>query len=264
MTPEISCVIPVYNDKRRLPRAVASALGQGPAVQLVLVDDCSTDGSRELTLEMARSDPRIVAFPLPQNRGQGYARNIGVAVADAPVVTFLDQDDEHVAGWYEHALGLLRAHPELAAVKGDLELMDLPPGVSVTRGDLRWAAMVYSPMWNVVLRKLVYQSLGGFPTGGAYRTREGVEDITLMQALSRNFKVALQERVAARHYVNPEGATAYFLRRSRVVGSRIEFSEASPAEASGALREANAEFQRRVAANLAALQALIPPPKDTR
>jgi glycosyltransferase involved in cell wall biosynthesis len=261
VTPEISCVIPVYNDQRRLPRAVASALGQGPAVQVVLVDDGSTDGSRELAQDMARSDPRIVAFPLPSNRGQGYARNIGVAVADALVVTFLDQDDEHVAGWYQHALGLLRAHPELAAVKGDLELVDLPPGVSVARGDPRWAAMIYSPMWNVVLRKVVYQALGGFPTAGPYRTREGVEDVTLMEALSRNFKVALQAQVAARHYINPNGATAYFLQRSRVVGSRVEFSELSQAESSGALQQANAEFQRRVAANLSALRALMPPAK---
>jgi hypothetical protein len=182
-------------------------------------------------------------------------------VADAPVVTFLDQDDEHVAGWYAHALGLLRAHPDLAAVKGGIELMDLPPGLSVTRGDLRWEAMAHSPMWNVVLRKVVYQALGGFPTAGAYRTREGVEDITLMSALTRNFKVAKQEQVATRHYVNPNGATAYFLRRSRVVGSRIEFTEFTEAESGGGLQEADMDFQRRVAANLSALRALIPPAK---
>jgi len=103
--PAISCVMPVYNDRGRVPRAVASVLAQGVAVQVVLVDDCSTDGSRHLAMDLARSDSRIVAFPLPWNRGQGYARNIGVAVADASIVTFLDQDDEHVAGWYEHALG---------------------------------------------------------------------------------------------------------------------------------------------------------------
>lgn len=258
--PAISCVIPVYNDRLRLPRAVASVLAQGPSVQVVLVDDCSTDGSRELTLEMARADPRIVAFPLPFNRGQGYARNVGVAAAEAPAVTFLDQDDEHVAGWYDHALSLLRAHPELAAVKGDIELMDLPAGVSVARGDLRWQAMVYSPMWNVVLRKVVYQALGGFPAGDAYRTREGAEDIPLMQALTRHFKVAQREFVATRHFVNPGGATAYFLQRSRIVDGRIEFSERSPGEASGALQQAHEAYQRRVAANLAALRALLAPP----
>lgn len=256
--PAISCVIPVYNDKLRLPRAVDSVLRQGVPVQVVLVDDCSTDGSRELILRMAQDDARIVALPLPWNRGQGYARNLGVAVADAQIVTFLDQDDEHLAGWYAHALGLLHAHAELAAVKGDIELAEVPPDLSISRADPRWAAMVYSTLWNVVVRKVVYQALGGCPVAQAYRTREGVEDATLVQALTRHFKVAQRDHVATRHYVNPNGATAYFLRRSRATASGFEFLELSDAERSGALQQANLEFQRRVALNLEALRAQAP------
>jgi len=78
--PSIACVIPVYNDKARLPRAVQSALRQRAGVQVVLVDDGSTDGSREFALDMAHEDERIYALPLPSNRGQGFARNIGAAV----------------------------------------------------------------------------------------------------------------------------------------------------------------------------------------
>lgn len=258
--PAISCVIPVYNDKLRLPRAVASVLQQGAAVQVILVDDGSTDGSRELSAEMARADPRILAFPLPWNRGQGNARNLGVALAEAPCVTFLDQDDEHAPGWYEHALGLLNAHADLAGVKGDIELCDVPAGLAITRDDPRWPAMVYSPMWNIVMRKVVYQALGGCPTGGAFRTREGLEDVPLVRALTRNFKVAQSERVATRHYVNPGGATAYYLRRTRVVGSRIEFLERTPGESSGALDQAFAEYQARVARNLQTLRELVAAP----
>jgi glycosyltransferase involved in cell wall biosynthesis len=255
--PVISCIIPVYNDKLRVPRAVASVLSQGPAVQVILVDDGSTDGSRELIADMARGDPRIVAFPLPWNRGQGNARNLGVSLADAPCVTFLDQDDEHAPGWYEHALGLLRAHADLAAVKGDIELMDVPPDLAISRADPRWAAMVYSPMWNIVVRKVVYQALGGCPTGGAFRTREGLEDVPLVVALTRNFKVAQSERVATRHYVNPEGATAYFLRRTRVVGSKFEFIERTAGESSGSLDQAVGEYQAGVARNLETLRGLV-------
>ena len=80
MEPSISCIIPVYNDKTRLPRAVQSALRQRADAQLILMDDGSTDGSRELALDMAHEDERIYALPLPSNRGQGFARNIGAAV----------------------------------------------------------------------------------------------------------------------------------------------------------------------------------------
>jgi len=72
MTPIISCVVPVYNDKLHLPRAVKSALEQRPDV-----DDCSTDGSRELALEIAREDRRIVAIPLLNSSGQAHARMAG-------------------------------------------------------------------------------------------------------------------------------------------------------------------------------------------
>ncbi len=258
-TPAISCVIPVYNDKRRLPRAVDSVLRQGAQVQVVLVDDCSSDGSRELALDLARRDPRIVAFPLPENRGQGYARNIGAVLADAPYLTFLDQDDEHAPGWYEHALATLRSNPALAAIKGEIELVDLPPELTVTRSDPRWPALVYSPMWNVVMRKVVYHALGGCPTSSAYRTREGAEDITLITALSRSFRLGRSAQLATRHYVNPDGATAYYLKRTRVVGTRIEFVEFSQAEQTGALDRAHLEFQSLAAERVAALRAAMQP-----
>lgn len=256
--PVVSCVIPVYNDRLRLPRAVDSVLRQSVPVQVVLVDDCSTDGSRELIVQMAHDESRVVALPLPWNRGQGFARNIGVAIADAHLVTFLDQDDEHLPGWYEHAVGLLHAHPHLAAVKGEIELAEVPPGLDIARSDPRWAAMVYSPLWNVVVRKVVYQALGGCPMAPAYRTREGVEDATLVMALTRHFKVARLDQVATRHYVNPDGATAYYLRRSRVTATGIELLEQSDAEKSGALQQANLAFQRRAASNLETLQAPAP------
>jgi len=124
--PIISCVIPVHNGKRDLQRAVDSVLAQSTATQVILVDDCSTDGSAELVLAMAAAEPRIEAVTLPKNRGQGYARNVGVAVAQAPYITFLDQDDEHLPGWYAHGVEVLELNPGLAAVKGDVELIDIP------------------------------------------------------------------------------------------------------------------------------------------
>lgn len=259
IAPIISCVIPVYNDKQHLPRAVDSVLAQRPDVQVVLVDDCSSDGSRELTLEMARDDDRIVAFPLPSNRGQGYARNVGVVVADAPYITFLDQDDEHVPGWYNHAIELLQANPDLAAVRGDIELMELPPELSISRADPRWPAMVNSTLWNMVIRKIAYHALGGCPTSSTFRTREGVEDVPLVAALVHHFNVLGTEHPATRHYVRPNNATAYFLKRTRVVGSRFEFVELTDAERGGTLEKALLEFHTRAAANTDALRRLLKP-----
>jgi glycosyltransferase involved in cell wall biosynthesis len=259
-TPIISCVIPVFNGKRELRRAVDSALAQLPGVQVVLVDDGSTDGSAELVAAMAAADPRIVALTLPTNRGQGFARNVGVAAAEADYITFLDQDDEHLPGWYALALDVLESNPGVAGVKGDMELIDIPAGANLTRGDPRWQEMVYSVIWNMILRKVAYGVVGGSPTSAEYRTREGKEDIALVTALVRNFRAMPSSYVATRHYIQPDGATSYYLRRTTVVDNRVQYNEITDAERN-ALRSGSADdFQARVVANVASVRAMLQPP----
>lgn len=255
MVPSISCVIPVYNGKRDLERAVASVLGQRADAQVVLVDDASSDGSGELALEISRRDARAVAIALATNCGQGYARNIGVAAAQAACITFLDQDDEHLPGWYDHAIEALETHPQYVGVRGEVELAEVPAELRIDRNDPRWPAIVNSTIWNVVMRKVVYQAVGGSPSGPAFRTREGNEDWVVTETLKRHFLFAKSECPAVRHYVKPNGATAYFLRRTRVTADgRFEFTEKTAGERDGALQEALAEYQGAAADNMAILR----------
>jgi len=257
MIPTISCVIPVYNGKSHLARAVASVLAQRPDVQIVLVDDCSTDGSRELALDMARSDPRIIAVSLGKNRGQGYARNVGVAASDAPYVTFLDQDDEHAPAWYDHAIEVLQGNPRFAAVRGEIQLMDVPDDLNVGPTDPRRTMMFNSTVWNMVMHKVIYQVLGGCPSSPAFRTQQGAEDACLVVSLKQHFEVAKTSQLASRHYVNIGGATAYFLRRTRVVRGRIEFTEMTDKEKNGTLEKAFSEFQADASTNVSVLRRTL-------
>lgn len=257
--PTISCVIPVHNGRRDLRRAVDSVLLQSPEVQVVLVDDCSTDGSADLVLEMAASDVRILAVMLPSNHGQGFARNVGVGAAEADYVTFLDQDDEHMAGWYVHAFDVLERYPGVAAVKGDVELVGIPDEVSLSRGDARWRAIVNSPIWNVVMRKIIYGVLGGCPTSSAYRTREGTEDIALITSVVRNFEMLTSSYVATRHYLQPNGATVAFLRRTTVVDDRIQYLQITDGEREAALSGAANEYELHSIANMACMRTLLAP-----
>jgi glycosyltransferase involved in cell wall biosynthesis len=259
MVPMISCVIPVYNGKLRLERAIKSALAQRPDVQVVLVDDCSTDDSRELCLKMARDDQRILALSLSDNRGQGYARNVGVAASYAPYVTFLDQDDEHAPGWYDHAIEVLQEDPRFAAVRGEIQLMEIPADLTVSPSDPRRSMMFNSTVWNMVMHKVVYQVLGGCPYSPAFRTRQGAEDACLVVSLKQHFEVAKTTQLASRHYVNANGATAYFFRRTRVVGNRIEFTEMTEEERNGTLEKAFSEFQIAASANVRALRRTLKP-----
>jgi CDP-glycerol glycerophosphotransferase len=94
-TPDISVVVIVYNDAIRLPAAVRSVLDQTLRnVEVVIADDCSTDGSYEVARQLAARSDRVRAIRLPENSGGcGEPRNQGIAVARGRYVMFLDSDD---------------------------------------------------------------------------------------------------------------------------------------------------------------------------
>lgn len=94
--PDVSVVVIVYNDVSRLPTAVRSVLEQTLRnVEVVVVDDRSTDGSYEVARALAARHPgRVRTFRLEENSGGcGAPRNHGVAQARGTYVVFLDSDD---------------------------------------------------------------------------------------------------------------------------------------------------------------------------
>jgi glycosyltransferase involved in cell wall biosynthesis len=93
--PKISIIIPVFNREHLVPRAIRSCLAQTqPEFEIIVVDDGSTDGSREAVRQF--DDPRIRLYAQARNTGVGTARNHGVAKARADWIAFLDSDDELV------------------------------------------------------------------------------------------------------------------------------------------------------------------------
>jgi len=88
--PLVSIIINNYNYASFLPAAIESALGQTyPQTEIVVVDDGSTDGSREI---ISRWGHRIVAI-LQRNGGQASALNAGIAHSRGTIICFLDSDD---------------------------------------------------------------------------------------------------------------------------------------------------------------------------
>lgn len=91
--PEVTVVIPVYNTENLLNRCVESVANQSlEDIEIILVDDGSTDSSLALCREWAKRDKRIKVIE-KENGGLSSARNAGVSAASAPFVGFVDSDD---------------------------------------------------------------------------------------------------------------------------------------------------------------------------
>lgn len=91
--PYLSIIVPVYNVKNYLERSIYSILAQTfQDFELILIDDGSTDGSGTLCDSYAVKDPRIQVLH-QENKGQSYARNIGIKIARGKYITFVDSDD---------------------------------------------------------------------------------------------------------------------------------------------------------------------------
>lgn len=99
--PLVSVIMPVYNSAEYVGAAAKSVLAQSYAnLELVLVDDGSTDGSGEVCDELAAQDGRVVVVHKP-NGGICSARNAGLDVARGTYVAFCDNDDEYLPGLLE-------------------------------------------------------------------------------------------------------------------------------------------------------------------
>jgi succinoglycan biosynthesis protein ExoO len=107
--PDITVIIAAWRAADRLRDAVDSALAQrGVSVEVVVVDDASTDSTFSVAEDLARADPRVRAFRLGRNGGPSAARNRALTEAQADWVAVLDADDRMVPRRLERMLALAR------------------------------------------------------------------------------------------------------------------------------------------------------------
>lgn len=211
--PLISIVMPVYQVREYLGDCLDTvpAAGAGPPIEVVAVDDASTDGSAALLAERASADPRLTVIRTERKLGPGQARNVGLAKAAGSYVWFVDPDDLIAPGALAAiAARLAQDRPDVLLIGYELFHPDgrtepspdgpllgsLPAGVFCI-ADAPAVVNLTMTSWSKVLRR-------EFLTGLGEPFRPGIhEDVPVSAAALLAGRLAALPRVCYRYRKRP-------------------------------------------------------------
>jgi GT2 family glycosyltransferase len=236
--PNISVVIPLFNKRNYIGRALRSVLEQtAPWSEIVVVDDGSTDGGHRVVEDVR--DARIRVFRQP-NQGCSLARNRGIEEAHGALIAFLDADDEWKPWFLEVILRLHARYPEAGAYATAFEVQHpdgwryVPPFTEIPPAP--WEGIIPNFFRSVVgregplqpsaiaVRREVFDVVGGFPSGSGIG-----EDVDLYARIALRYPIAFSGRAGAVYHHDAENrycetvfkhaiATGYFQRVLREQG----------------------------------------------
>ncbi len=211
MEPTVSVIIPVYQVEKYLDKCIASVVGQTyQNLQIILIDDGSTDRSPAICDEWKERDPRITVIHQP-NGGLSRARNAGLKVATGKFVGFVDSDDWIEPNMVECLLAALQKTDADIAVGGfegfteDSKSIPYAKAKSTERslcstGDalkrlLLLRGFIRNFVWNKLYRRTVLSGVA-FPEGRLY------EDVTWTAQVIGNAKSVVCVDQIFYHYLH--------------------------------------------------------------
>ncbi len=122
----VSVIIPTYNRADLLPTAISSVLAQTYTDwELIVVDDASTDNTREVIKEWEAKDSRIRSVSLNKNSGgPAHPKNVGVESARGEFIAFLDHDDEWLPEKLKKQVAVFASSPRIGLVTCEAYVVD--------------------------------------------------------------------------------------------------------------------------------------------
>jgi glycosyltransferase involved in cell wall biosynthesis len=94
LSKKVSVVVPVYNAEKYLHLTLSSIINQTyDNLEIIVIDDCSTDNSKEVIKEFAQKDKRIIPYYSEINQGVSKTRNMGLKTFSGDYILFVDADD---------------------------------------------------------------------------------------------------------------------------------------------------------------------------
>jgi len=201
--PAVSVVIPAFNRAHVLPRALGSVLAQTFGdFEVLVVDDGSTDGTADVVA--AGRDPRVRCVRQARNAGVAAARNRGIRESRAPLIAFLDSDDEWLPEKLAEQVAVFRRQPDrMGLAYTGVETVHEDGSTSVQRprgrGDayrtLLWTNAIHGGGSNVMIRRDVVAAVGFFHEGVP-----AIEDYDYWIRIARFFTVDFVEAPLIRYH----------------------------------------------------------------
>lgn len=167
--PTVSVLLSVYNADKYVSIAIESILNQSfQDIELIIVDDCSTDASWNVCQKYAQLDNRIRASRNNLNMGGGETLNIALGLAKGRYIAIQDNDDWSYPDRLANQLTFMEAHPDVGVVGGSMEIINENGEVvgkrayNLTDDSIRNNIFRYSPFCHplVMIRKSILDIVG--------------------------------------------------------------------------------------------------------
>lgn len=226
---KVSIIMPIYNVAAQLERAIQSALNQTYSnIEVILINDGSTDKSGEICDEYQRKDKRIKVVH-QQNAGSGYARNVGLDIATGVYLYFADPDDYFEMTLIEETVAVAKKNNADMVVFGYYNevfqkngQVDTTKKLPILNGEFSQVAFhnqfrehyAVSPyaLWNKLYRRdfLMQHNC-------RFTNQKVGQDALFNQLVQRDVEKVFYHPKAYYHYVSMEGSAVNRYREERFV-----------------------------------------------
>lgn len=162
--PRISVIVPVRNGMPWLEEQLRALAAQKCSVpwEVIVADNGSTDGSRELAEAWAAQYDNFFTVDAPQRRGAPAARNAGVRVARGEFLAFCDADDYVLAGWLSACVEALTTADVVAGMFDFWTLNGIAPSANVPAAYRQLGFLPAGLGANLAVRRAAFDAVGGF------------------------------------------------------------------------------------------------------
>ncbi|VVB97193.1 Glycosyltransferase AglE [uncultured archaeon] len=210
--------MPVYNAGEYLGEAIESILDQSfTNYEFIIVDDCSTDNSKEIAEEYSKKDKRIIVLGNEKNLGIAETRTKGTKYAKGKYIAVSDADDISIRTRFKEQHDYLERHRDCGVVGGFIELFDSDTGkVTGVRKyfeddeRLRKRLFLYCPVAQPVsmIRRDVFYNVGYYDP-----RYPPAEDLDMWFRIGTRYRFANIQKVLLRYRVHKNSATISKIRK---------------------------------------------------